>query len=365
MRLTRAIDSFLEWGRVERDWTDRTILAYSRCLNVLVDDLGTETPVAAISGRAGADTLRSILAKHWGRTSAGTRANRISILHSFFAWAEEQGLVDDDPARRLRRPPRKRADVYRPPAADVERALAATTIHERAPFVLMARRGFRASTVCALRWSDLDLQNRRARVQVKGGHRDWVSLGQLATRELQEVYRQLAPDHDDHIFTVEMEYEHGNRGRHRIRRNPKQPASVKSLWLMVRRVCARADVKLFGSHALRHSFATSFLRSDPRRDSRDLQALMGHASIATTEQYLDDLRKDELEDALNRAAGIDTTVADEDDEHEQASATGHKRGSGPGWSRTTGTKLPAESAGGDRADDPPDAPLTDRKRGHK
>jgi len=361
MRIARAIDAFLDWGRVERDWTPRTLDSYRRILDVLVAELGSEYPIDKLSGRAGTDTLRTILAKHWGKTSAGTRANRISALHSFFAWAEEHTLVGDDPARRLRRPPRRRADIYRPPAIDVELCLRACTVHEHAPWIVMARRGFRASTVCALRWSDLDLQNGLARVQVKGGHRDWVPLGPQATRELRDVYRLLEPDHDDHVFTVEVEWEHGSRGRRRIRRDPKQPASTKSLWLMVRRVCGRAGVTLFGPHALRHSFATSFLRTDPLRSQRDLQGLMGHSSIATTELYLDDLRRDELEDALRRG----TSVADEDDEAEEDTSEGLYAASGPGRSRTSGPSGPTEEAGGDRADDDPRPPLTDRKRGHK
>lgn len=364
MRLTDAYHAFLEQMRVERDWTPRTISSYQATYDALADD-HPHADIEDFDGRAGTDKLRAFLGRRWGTAAAGTRANRISQLHSLFAWAEEKDLLDDDPARRLRRPPRRRADIYRPPAADVELALAACTVHERASFVLMARRGLRASTVCALRWQDLDLQYGLARVHVKGGHRDQIPLGPLATADLQDVYRQLAPDPDDYVFTVEVEWEHGNKGRRRIRRDPKQPASTKSLWLMVRRVCARAGVRLFGPHALRHSFATTFLRADPLRAERDLQGLLGHSSIATVELYLDAIRRDELEDALRRASGLGTSVASEDDEAGEPVGSSLEAVGGPGRSRTSERASPAEPAGADRAEDAAGPPVTGEKPRHK
>ena len=117
MRTSVAIDRFLSQMQIERDWTPRSIDSYRRVLDVLADTY-PETDIAQLSGRPGTEILRALIAKHWATRSAGRRANVISIFHSFFRWAEDEGLVDDDPSRRVKRPPRRRADVYRPGPAE-------------------------------------------------------------------------------------------------------------------------------------------------------------------------------------------------------------------------------------------------------
>jgi integrase/recombinase XerC len=300
MRLARAIDRFLEQMQLENDWTPRTLDSYYRVLVKLPDSLGDETRLADLDGRPGKEQVRTVIARRWGSTSGGRRANVISIFHSFFAWAEDEGLIDDDRVREIKRPPRRRADVYRPGPAELELGYRSAGLFERAAWSLMADRGFRASTVVALRWADVDLGREIVRTQVKGGHRDWVPLGPVCAARLRHVYQQLAPDPDDHLFTVERVEFHGP-GAHRVRRDPAHAATTKALWAMVRRVCRRAGIRPLGPHALRHGFATRFLR-ESQRDDVALQGLLGHASRSTTQGYVDDLNLAELADALARAA---------------------------------------------------------------
>jgi site-specific recombinase XerD len=42
------------------------------------------------------------------------RATVISVLHSFFAWAEAEDLVELDPSRKIRGPPKGKPDICRP-----------------------------------------------------------------------------------------------------------------------------------------------------------------------------------------------------------------------------------------------------------
>ncbi len=95
-------------------------------------------------------------------------ANVISIHHTFLGWAEEEGFIAENPSR-MKRPPRRGANVYRPPTADVELGYRATTLHEREAWLLMGGLGLGAETVCKARWSDLDLRRGRISVKVKGG----------------------------------------------------------------------------------------------------------------------------------------------------------------------------------------------------
>jgi len=178
----------------------------------------------------------------------------------------------------------------------------------------MGRRGLRAATVVGIRWQDVDLNRGRVRIEVKGGHRDWTPLGPRATLLLRDVYRTLKPDPDDHVFTVWQDLWISQEHRRRTVRDTKTPATTKALWNMVQRVSERAGIRPLGPHALRHGFSTDFLRSGGTRD--ELKGLLGHSRIDTTELYTDELKREELDDALARvdASRRDaTSVADDDD----------------------------------------------------
>jgi len=60
--------------------------------------------------------------------------------------------------------------------------------------------------------------------------------------------------------------------------------SRQSLWILVRRAAARAGLRVRVSpHVLRHSFASHLLEGGA--DLRSVQAMLGHADIATTQVY--------------------------------------------------------------------------------
>lgn len=367
MRISRAIDRFLEQMQLEHDFTDRSLESYASVLGRLVDEpprgFGAEVRLDDFDGKDGTDRLRSHIGHNWGKTSSGTRANKISVHHTFWGWALDEGFIETDPAARIKRPPRRKADVYRPPPADQDLAFNATKLHERAAWVLMNDVALRASTVAETRWQDIDLTHGRIHVRVKGNHRIPLPLSPVAIERLQNVYRELAPDPDDHAFTVEHHRFVGNQRVVKIR-DPKRPATAKSLWMMVNRVCKRAGVKTFGPHALRHGFANRFLR-DSDRDVVALKGLLGHAKLETTQEYLDELTLADLSDALDRAFGHRvTSVAPEGDAAEGDSAVTANPSDGPGWNRTTGAAAPAESPDADRADDSTPRPLNDEKECH-
>jgi len=296
MRIERAIDAFLDWRRLERDSTPRSIDSYRRILWKLAEAY----PEAQLDELTTVD-LRAFLADHWKERSASTRSNVISVLHSFFGWAETEDLVELDASRKIRRPPKRKPDVYRPSLDELARLRAAALPHERPALLLMEGAGLRRSEVLSCRWADLDLVRGRVRVHRKGQHWHWLPLDPDVVDELRGSFRQLQPELDDHVFTVEVEQWVSAYDRERRRKDPKRPASEQALWRMVSRACKRAGVRKLSPHQLRHGFANRFLR-ESGRDFVALQALMGHSRPDTTQQYTDEVELDELAEALWRAA---------------------------------------------------------------
>jgi integrase/recombinase XerC len=295
MRVERAIDAFLDWRRLERDATPRSLDSYRRILWKLAE----EYPEATLAELTTTDLRRFL--RHWIDKSASTRSNVISVLHSFFGWAESEEIIDTDPSRKIRRPQKRKPDIYRPSLDELGRLRGAAVGHERPAILLMEGAGLRSSEVLGCRWADLDLVRGRARVHRKGLHWHWLPLDRDVVHGLRHSFRSLQPELDDYVFTVEVEQWASQYDRVRRGKDPKQPASAQALMRMVWRVCKRAGIRRLSPHQLRHGFANRFLR-ESGRDFVALQALMGHSRPDTTQQYTDDVELDDLADALERAA---------------------------------------------------------------
>jgi integrase len=257
LRIERAIDAYLDWRRLERDATPRSIDSYWRVLS----KLATEYPEAEIGTLSTAD-LRAFLGE-WVRESkaergidlsAATRSNIISVLHSFFGWAEVEDLVDVDVSRKIQRPRKRKPDVYRPSLTELSRVRAAAIGHERPPVLLLEGVGLRRAEVLGCRWQDLDFERGRIRVKRKGQHWHWVPIDRDVLHELRSSYRDLRAESEHHLFTVEVEQWVSATTRERRLKDPSRPGSEQALWRLVKRVCKRAGVRALSPHQLRHGF---------------------------------------------------------------------------------------------------------------
>jgi len=294
MRIERAIDAFLDWRRLERDATVRSTDSYRRILWKLAQDY----PEADLRTVTTAD-IRKFL-NRWRDRSASTRSNVISVVHSFFAWAEAEDFVAVDPSRKIRRPPKRKPDVYRPSLDELRRIREAALPHELPAILLMEGAGLRRAEVIACRWADFDMVRGRLRVFRKGQNWYWLPLAPDVVIQLRASGRELQPELDDYVFTVYVEQWISQFERIRRQKDPKVPASDQALWRMVSRVCRRAGVRELSPHQLRHGFANRFMR-ESGRDVTALKGLMGHSRIDTTQAYTDEIELDELARALERA----------------------------------------------------------------
>jgi integrase/recombinase XerD len=166
-------------------------------------------------------------------------------------------------------------------AEEVDRLLAAPRkadglwIRDRALLELLYATGCRVSEVANLRVRDVHLAERYALCRGKGDKQRIVPLG---VRAVAAIERYLADE----------------RGRLAARHAPPPEWLLLSrrgmrlrrerIWELVKRYAARSGAPPDVSpHSLRHSFATHLLAGGA--DLRQVQELLGHASIATTQIY--------------------------------------------------------------------------------
>ncbi len=221
--------------------------------------------------------------------SASTLALYVSVLRGYFEFLEEEGIVEQNPAAKLKRPPRKRPedlDVVTTGGSDVERMFAAIRTDRWDELLCLSTvcyLGPRRKAAAGLRREDLDLERGLIRFREKGGKVIWKPLPD----ELAAIYREAEAAG---VWLGPRDYMIPNR-------RPAKSAerSPKVIYRIVKQVAERARVSAH-PHSLRAAFAVQFDEQYPDRTIA-LKELLGHSRIETTMVYL--RRKD-------RAAAMET-----------------------------------------------------------
>jgi site-specific recombinase XerD len=126
----------------------------------------------------------------------------------------------------------------------------------------------------------------------KGGAERWVPVMADLEPVAGEV-RETTPA-DDHVLPG-SDWVLGERGLVPVER-PDRPCHAKTIWRTVRRIGRRAGIPHpVHPHLMRHAFAEQVTRMAGLRAA---QAMLGHASIQTTEGYLARPSLEELARAL-------------------------------------------------------------------
>jgi integrase/recombinase XerD len=213
--------------------------------------------------------------------SVKTLAAEASVLRSFGRWLTSRRVVLFDPAELLklgdRTQPLPKAVLTE---ADVQALLSTPSrdvlgLRDRAILETLYSTGLRRAELCGLDLYDLDHAGELVRVrQGKGGRDRVVPIGETALAAIRRYLRDARPE---------------------LVATPKEPAlfvaavthrrlNVKTLNLLVRKHAEAAGIaKRVTPHVLRHTCATDLLRGGA--DIRHVQAILGHASVATTQIY--------------------------------------------------------------------------------
>jgi integrase/recombinase XerC len=227
--------------------------------------------------------LRAYLAALAARNSPRTMARKLATLRGFYRFLVREGILSASPMDGLINPRQSRA---LPEVLDVGATvdlLAGTArggdtpdplaLRDAALVELLYAAGLRISEACELETSALDLGARPAvRVTGKGGKTRVVPIHARCRRALEAwlgmrgaVARREA---GGRVFV-------GARGGHLDPRVARR---------IVEEAATRAGLgRHVHPHQLRHGFATHLL--DGGADLRDLQELLGHGSISTTQVY--------------------------------------------------------------------------------
>ncbi len=175
--------------------------------------------------------------------------------------------------------PRRPSELPRYLTPDEVEAMinAASNLRDKLIVSMLYSTGMRVSELVNVRVSDVNLEERSIRVRGKGGKERVVFFNGKTHSLLVEYLKHMRPD--EYLFP-------GRGGGH---------IHYVTVERIVRTLAKAAGIrKRVTPHVLRHSFATHSLTRG--MDIREIQELLGHASLKTTQVYTHVVRRKLLED---------------------------------------------------------------------
>jgi site-specific recombinase XerD len=269
-------EEFLRYLEVERNVSPRTLIAYRQALA----DFRAQKEVRSWRN-CRADDFRDYLFELMKKSQARSYIRlQFSAFRTFYRFLVERKNLRKDPVRELQLPkPEKKLPLVltrqqidelltAPLRVPKERAAPAwMPLRDAAILELFYSSGLRLQELASLNVADLDIYTESVRVLGKGRKERVCPVGAPALESVSH-YRSAANIQTGPLFI--------NKSRRRI--------SPRSIWLILKRYLRHTTIPIaLSPHKLRHSFATHLL--DSGADLRSVQALLGHASLSTTQIY--------------------------------------------------------------------------------
>lgn len=289
--LSQSIQEYIAYLKVEKNLSSGSVRQYKFDLEKFQQYLSGNDKEDLSLEVINTPTIRDFLA--WYQTErkikSYTMARKISSLKSFFQFMVQQHYMENDPMMFIKSPklPRK-LPLYltEHELTDFLSKPDRTTHMGRRDFAILALFSYTGMRLSELTGLDLDsysFDSRTVRVMGKGSKERILPLIPLVIEALKD-YLDIRPDvKEKALFLSNREIRFSNRGiEHMVDKY---------------RLMSGIPKGKFSPHKLRHTFATLLHHKDV--DILDIQTLLGHRSVATTQIYTHTSNK-RLHDVVNK-----------------------------------------------------------------
>ncbi len=288
-----AIEQFLEYLRVERNYSSHTLRNYRSDLKAFFDSFRVATnkkgseeqqPVAIDYLK-----IREYLARlHSERRKPSTISRKLAALRSFYRYACREGLTDENPAKLVSSPRLPQTlpevmtveetnhliDTMGKATADAGPDKSVFAFRDQLIMEILYGSGLRVSELVNLNLDQIDHAECVLLVRGKGKKERIVPFGVKAQAVL-DVYHRCREE----LLRKNM----GQTAALFVNRRGGRLTS-RSVARIVKKyaILYRGDTTLH-PHSLRHAFATHLLSEGA--DLRAIQELLGHSSLSSTQKY--------------------------------------------------------------------------------
>ena len=275
----KAIAAWERQMRLERGLSPHTVAAYTHNLADFAAWIATEAP-SVEPCEVTKEHLEGFMVELYERRAADTsQARALSALRTFFGFLVECGKIESPPTDFVPTPKCARTLPDTLSLEEIDAMISTIDLstpaghRDRAIVEMLYSCGLRVSELTSLRLGDVFWEEGFVRVMGKGRKQRFVPVSGEAIHQL-KLYLECRPQFlteasGDSIFL-------NQRGGKAISR--------MSVLTIVKRAAEMAGIhKNISPHTLRHSFATHLLEGGA--DIRQVQELLGHENIVTTEIY--------------------------------------------------------------------------------
>ena len=274
------IQQFIHYLSAEKNASPHTCRNYLKDLEQFENFLKTSglhlSPAGEIEmGKVDRWTLRKYLSSLHRKNKKSSIARKISTLRSFFKYLVREQRVTVNPAKSVSTPKREKPLPSTLTVDEAFRLVESPSEEEgqksrdRAILELLYSSGIRVSELVGLNFSQLDLELGIVKVMGKRRKERIVPVGSKAIEALNAYLEERGVvNGEDPVFI-------NSRGGR---------LTARSVGRLVKKYTGLSGIfRKISPHSLRHTFATHLL--DSGADIREIQEMLGHASLSTTQRY--------------------------------------------------------------------------------
>ena len=190
-------------------------------------------------------------------------------LNTFYQWAENEDIILKNPCRKIKHI--KCEKKMEKPFSGTDIAMlqdCCYTHQEKAIVSILLSTGIRRAETVAIKISDIDFQTNTILIHGKGSKQRFVYFSDNCKLHLKK-HLDSRPYESPYLFASS--------------RFPYGPLSVESIHTQIKNIGKASGVTNVHCHRFRKWFGTSM--ADKGVDIRDLQEMMGHSKMDTTNKY--------------------------------------------------------------------------------
>ena len=272
------IESFLAYLRLERNYSEKTVVSYGIDLREF-EGYFKEADAELDFTTVDADVVRNWVMHLMDEGRAATSVNRkLSSLRSFYRFLLRKKAITVNPMAKVVGPKKKKPLPSFVREKDMDRLLDGLTFEEgfegcrdRMVLEMFYATGMRLSELIGLDDADVDFSARLIKVTGKRNKQRLIPFGNELEEDLRiyiKVRDEALPNGSDAFF---------------VRKDGKRMYPMQVYRLVKRNLSKVVTLKKRSPHVLRHTFATAMLNDCA--ELRAVKELLGHESLTTTEIY--------------------------------------------------------------------------------
>jgi integrase/recombinase XerC len=282
------IQQFIRYLSLEKNASPHTCRCYRKDLEGFEDFLKSSGMYLSASGgveieKADRMAIRKYMSSLHRKNRKSSIARKISTLRSFYKYLNREQVITSNPAKSVSTP---KVEKILPTTLTVDEAFRLVEspksipekssevsrenrLRDRAILELLYSSGLRVSELVGLNLDQLNSDLGIVRVMGKGRKERIVPVGAKALEALRDYLEERSVSRgEDPIFMNSL----GGR------------LTTRSVGRLIKKYTRYSGIfRKVSPHSLRHTFATHLL--DAGADIREIQEMLGHSSLSTTQRY--------------------------------------------------------------------------------